>query len=181
VEYLVRQARITDVDRLYALCVEMGLRPALAPHWTRSACCASSSTCRTQASWSPRRVVRLRRCSAQPETIDSGRRVRRHGRRADRRLCHNAEKVADALIEEIMTSARRKGCAIVEVMLPENAALRACWTARASIRVSQHLPSGSPGQGTATTNNSVAAELPGSAGVTGQGQRQGPPGHHIKE
>ena len=43
------------------------------------------------------------------------------------RRSHGVE-VADALIEEIMTSARRKGCAIVEVMLPENAALRACWT-----------------------------------------------------
>jgi len=31
------------------------------------------------------------------------------------------------LVNEIMTSARRKGCTAVEVTLPENAELRACW------------------------------------------------------
>jgi predicted GNAT family N-acyltransferase len=40
---------------------------------------------------------------------------------------HNAEKVADGLIEEILNSARRKGCAAVEVMLTEEAALRESW------------------------------------------------------
>jgi len=40
---------------------------------------------------------------------------------------HSAEKVAEGLIAEIMTSARRKGCTSVEVAVPEDPALRAAW------------------------------------------------------
>jgi ribosomal protein S18 acetylase RimI-like enzyme len=129
VEYLVRQARITDVDRLYALCVEMGATPGAGTPldaigllrqliYMPNASVVVAEAGRQIAGGA---VLSLRpsiQAGGFVGTVDvlivaSG---------------HNAEKVADALIEEIMTSARRKGCAIVEVMLPENAALRACWT-----------------------------------------------------
>ena len=40
---------------------------------------------------------------------------------------HDVEKVAEVLIGEILLSARRKGCVSVEVTVPADATLAACW------------------------------------------------------
>ena len=128
-EYLVRQARITDVDRLYALCVEMGATPGAGTPldaigllrqlvYLPNASVALAEGNRQLAGGA---VLGLRpsiRSGGFVGTVDVL--VVANG--------HDTEKVADLLIEEMLHSARRKGCAIVEVMLPENAALRACWT-----------------------------------------------------
>ncbi|MGD0019625.1 MAG: GNAT family N-acetyltransferase [Candidatus Limnocylindrales bacterium] len=127
-EYLVRQARITDVDRLYALCVEMGAAPGAGTP--------------LDAVGLLRQLVYIPNASVM--VAEAGRQIAGGavlGLRPSVRVGgfvgtvdvlvvapgHNVEKVADELIVEIMTSARRKGCTAVEVMLPEGAALRACW------------------------------------------------------
>ena len=43
---------------------------------------------------------------------------------------HDVEAVADALIEEMLRSARNKGCALVEVARPADPAERARWDRR---------------------------------------------------
>ena len=127
-EYLVRQARITDVDRFYALCVEMGAAPGAGTPldaigllrqlvYIPNASVVVAEAGRQIAGGA---VLGLRpsvQAGGFVGTVDVL--VVARG--------HNAEKVADALIEEIMVSARRKGCAAVEVVLPENSALRGCW------------------------------------------------------
>jgi hypothetical protein len=52
---------------------------------------------------------------------------------------HSAEKVADTLIKEILRSAKNKGCAFVEVTLPDDAALRACWKRNGFARAAANL------------------------------------------
>ncbi len=127
-DYLVRQARITDVDRLYALCVEMGAAPGAGTPldaigllrqliYMPNASVVVAEAGRQIAGGA---VLGLRpsvRAGGFVGTVDVL--VVAPG--------HNAEKVADELVNEIMTSARRKGCTAVEVTLPENAELRACW------------------------------------------------------
>jgi predicted N-acetyltransferase YhbS len=128
VDYLVRQARITDVDRLYALCVEMGAAPGAGTPldaigllrqlvYMPNASVVVAEGGRQIAGGA---VVGLRpsvRAGGFVGTVDVL--VVAPG--------HSVEKVADELIVEIMTSARRKGCSAVEVMLPDDANLRACW------------------------------------------------------
>jgi hypothetical protein len=128
VDYLVRQARITDVDRFYALCVELGAAPGAGTP--------------LDALGLLRQLVYMPNASV--VVAEAGRQIAGGavlGLRPSVRVGgfvgtvdvlvvapgHSVEKVADGLIEEIMTSARRKGCTAVEVMLPENADLRACW------------------------------------------------------
>jgi hypothetical protein len=128
VDYLVRQARITDVDRMYALCVDMGAAP--------------SATTPLDAAGLLRQLVYMP--SASVVVAEAGRQIAGGavlGLRPSVQVGgfvgtvdvlvvaqgHNAEKVADGLIEEILSSARRKGCVAVEVTLTEEAALRACW------------------------------------------------------
>jgi L-amino acid N-acyltransferase YncA len=128
VDYLVRQARITDVDRLYALCVEMGAAPGAGTP--------------LDAIGLLRQLVYMPNASV--VVVEAGRQIAGGavlGLRPSVQAGgfvgtvdvlvvargHNAEKVTDELIVEIMTSARRKGCTAVEVALPENAASHACW------------------------------------------------------
>jgi hypothetical protein len=128
VDYLVRQARITDVDRFYALCVEMGAAPGAGTP--------------LDAIGLLRQLVYMPNASV--VVAEAGRQIAGGavlGLRPSVRAGgfvgtvdvlvvapgHSVEKVADVLIEEIKISARRKGCSEVEVMLPDHAELRACW------------------------------------------------------
>lgn len=127
-DYLVRQARITDIDRLYALCVEMGAAPSAGTPldaigllrqlvYMPNASVVVAETGRQIAGGA---VLGLRpsvRAGGFVGTVDVL--VVAHG--------HSIDKVSDGLIEEIMTSARRKGCTSVEVALPDDSTLRACW------------------------------------------------------
>jgi hypothetical protein len=118
VEYLVRQARITDVDRFYALCAEKGAVPdGDSPMdaigllrqlvYLPGASVALAEGNRQLAGGA---VLGLRpsvRTGGFVGTIDVL--VVANG--------HDGEKVTDLLIEEMLLSARRKGCTSVEVML----------------------------------------------------------------
>jgi hypothetical protein len=118
VEYLVRQARITDVDRLYALCAEKGAVPG--------------GDSPIDAIGLLRQLVYLPNASV--ALVEAGRQlvggavlglrpsVRTGGfvGTVDVLVVANGqdgEKIAELLIEEMMHSARRKGCTSVEVML----------------------------------------------------------------
>jgi GNAT superfamily N-acetyltransferase len=128
VDYLVRQARITDVDRLYAMFVEMGAAPG--------------ADTPLDAIGLMRQLVYMPNASVL--VAEAGRQITggavlclRPSVRAGGFVGtvdvlvvaqgHSIDKVADGLIEEIILSARRKGCSTVEVTLPDNAAIRACW------------------------------------------------------
>jgi hypothetical protein len=118
VEYLVRQARITDVDRFYALCAEKGAVPdGDSPMdaigllrqlvYLPGASIALAEGNRQLAGGA---VLGLRpsvRTGGFVGTIDVL--VVANGQ--------DGEKVTDLLIEEMLLSARRKGCTSVEVML----------------------------------------------------------------
>jgi hypothetical protein len=128
VEYLVRQARITDVDRLYALCAEKGLTPpsdspldaigllrqlVYLPN-------ASVALCETGRQLAGGSVLGLRpsiRAGGFIGTIDFL--VVANGM--------DGPKVADLLIEELLHSARRKGCSSVEVTLAPEGELYSSW------------------------------------------------------
>jgi N-acetylglutamate synthase-like GNAT family acetyltransferase len=128
VEYLVRQARITDVDRLYALCAEKGAVPGgetpidaisllrqlvYLPN-------ASVAVAEANHQMVGGAVLGLRpsvRSGGFVGTID----VMVVGPNLD------GEKIADLLIEEMLHSARRKGCTSVEVMLTPDAEHLSSW------------------------------------------------------
>jgi N-acetylglutamate synthase-like GNAT family acetyltransferase len=139
VEYLVRQARITDVDRLYALCAEKGAVPdgdspmdaigllrqlVYLPN-------ASVALVEANRQIAGGAVLGLRpsvRTGGFVATIDvlvvaSG---------------HDGEKVADLLIEELLLSARRKGCTAVEVMLASDDEHFASWQGHGFTRMAQN-------------------------------------------
>jgi N-acetylglutamate synthase-like GNAT family acetyltransferase len=139
VEYLVRQARITDVDRLYALCAEKGAVPdGDSPMdaigllrqlvYLPSASVALVEANRQLAGGA---VLGLRpsvRTGGFVATIDvlvvaSG---------------HDGEKVADLLIEELLLSAKRKGCTAVEVMLTPEDEHFASWQGHGFVKAGPH-------------------------------------------
>ena len=129
-EYLVRQARITDVDRLYALCAEKGAVPdGDSPMdaigllrqlvYLPNASVALAEGNRQLAGGA---ILGLRpsvRTGGFVGTIDVL--VVANG--------HDGEKVTDLLIEEMLLSARRKGCTTVEVMLKPDAENFSSWQA----------------------------------------------------
>ena len=127
-EYLVRQARITDIDRLYALCAERGAvpdgdTPLDAISLLRQLVympAASVVLVEGNHQILGGAVLGLRpsiRSGGFVGTID----VLVVARGLD------GEKVADLLIEEMLHSARRKACTSVEVMLPPDAEFLSNW------------------------------------------------------
>jgi predicted GNAT family N-acyltransferase len=129
VDYLVRQARITDVDRLFALCVEAGIAP--------------TGVTPLDAVGLLRQLVYMPNASVL--VAEAGRQIVGGavlGLRPSVRVGgfigtvdvmvlargHPATKIAEPLIAEIMASAKRKGCPAVEVELDDDATLRTCWT-----------------------------------------------------
>jgi predicted N-acetyltransferase YhbS len=128
VEYLVRQARITDVDQFYALCAEMGATPGAGSPLDalgllrQLVYIPNASVVVAEAG---RQIVGGAVLGLRPSVRSGG-----FVGTVDVLLVapgHNVDKVAEGLINEIMTSARRKGCTAVEVALPDDAALRGAW------------------------------------------------------
>ncbi len=127
-EYLIRPARITDIDRLSALCAEMGMVAAsgtpldaadllrqlvFLPH-------ASVLVAEARKDLAGAAVLALRpsiQAGGFVGTVDFL--VVAKG--------HDPDRVTDALIEEVVRSAKNKGCAVVEVMLPDDPLLRERW------------------------------------------------------
>ena len=139
-EYLVRQARITDVDQLFALCVEMGAAPDAGSPLDalgllrQLVYMPSASVVVAEAG---RQIVGGAVLGLRP-SVQSGGFVGT----VDVLVVaqgHNVERIAEGLIAEIMTSARRKGCTAVEVALPEDAALSACWLRHGFAPGSAHI------------------------------------------
>jgi N-acetylglutamate synthase-like GNAT family acetyltransferase len=128
VEYLIRQARITDIERLSALCVEMGVAPGLDSSIDATGLLrqlvyipnASVLIAEARRQMAGGAVLALR------PSIEAGGFVGTVDVLVVARG-YDTEEVADALIVEMLRSARNKGCATVEVMLTKDAALRACW------------------------------------------------------
>jgi N-acetylglutamate synthase-like GNAT family acetyltransferase len=127
-EYLARQARITDIDRLYALCADKGVVPG---------------------GESPIDAIGLLRQfvympTASVALVEAGRQLAGGavlGLRPSVRVGgfvgtvdllviadgQDADRVADLLIEELLLSARRKGCTAVEVMLTSESDYMSNW------------------------------------------------------
>ncbi len=127
-EYLVRQARITDVDRLFALCVEMGVAPGPGTP-------LDAVGLLRQLVYMPNASVFVAESGHQivGGTVLGLRPSVRSGGfigTVDVLVVargHSLDRVADPLIEEVMNSARRKGCPAVEITLTDDPAMRACW------------------------------------------------------
>jgi hypothetical protein len=128
VEYRIREARITEVDRFRALCSEMGVL-------CKSGSSIDVASLLRQLVYIPNATVLLAEAGREiaggailalrPSVHDGG-----FVGTVDLLVVgrgHDEEKVATALITEIVRSAKNKGCAQVEVSLPRNAALRGCW------------------------------------------------------
>ena len=139
-EYLIREARITEIDRFAALCSEMGAIPKAASPidatgllrqlvYIPNATVLIAEAGRVMAGGA---ILALRpsvQAGGFIGTVD----VLVVGRG------HDTEQVADKLIAEIVRSARNKGCAMVEVVLQKNAALRACWQRHGFTETTAHL------------------------------------------
>lgn len=128
VEYLVRTARITDIDRLVALSGETiqssGTPGALAP-----------ADLLRQLVYLPQAsifVAEVRRDVVGGAVLALRPSVRAGGFVGTVDLLvvdpdHDAERVTDALIEEVIRSAQNKGCSVVEAALSEDPAERTRW------------------------------------------------------
>lgn len=139
-EYLVRQARITDVDRLYALCAERGMTPPPDSPldaigllrqlvYMASASVAVAETGRQLAGGA---ILGLRpsvRAGGFIGTVDLL--VVADG--------SDAPRVADLLIEDLLNSARRKGCAGVEVTLQAEGEFNSSWQDHGFTRAAGNL------------------------------------------
>jgi len=128
VEYLVRAARITDIDRLVALVENSspgadGSSPMVATDLLR------------QLVYIPQASVFV--AEARREVVGGAVLALRPSVRAggfvgtvdllvvDPR--HDADRVTDALLEEVLRSARNKACAVVEAAQPDDPAERTRW------------------------------------------------------
>jgi N-acetylglutamate synthase-like GNAT family acetyltransferase len=130
VEYLVRQARITDVDRLYALCAEKGAVPdGNSP--------MDAIGLLRQLVYLPNASVALAEANRQlvgGAVLGLRPSVRTGGFVGTIDVLvvadgYDGDKVADLLIEEMLLSARRKGCTAVEVMLMSDSEHFSSWQA----------------------------------------------------
>jgi N-acetylglutamate synthase-like GNAT family acetyltransferase len=131
VDHQVRAARITDIDRLAALCAEAmskaaGDGPLVAPDLLRQLVYipqASVLVAEVRRSVIGVAILALRpsvRAGGFVGTVDL--------LVVDPR--HDVDAVADTLIEEVLRSARNKGCVTVEVTRPEDPAEQARWSRR---------------------------------------------------
>ncbi len=138
-EYLVRQARITDIERFGALCTEMGafagtgspLDPTGLLRQLVYLPNASVLIAEVQRELAGGAVLALRpsiQAGGFVGTVDLL--VVGHG--------FDADRVTDALIEELLRSAKNKGCATVEVVLQDDA-LSARWLRHGFAAATAHL------------------------------------------
>jgi predicted N-acetyltransferase YhbS len=121
VHYLVRPARITDVDRLVALSHEPQ-RPGRAPGSPIAADLLRQLVFLPHASVivaeEGRDVVGGAVLSLRPSVRDGGYVGTIDVLLVDGR--HDSDRVSDALIEEVLRSARNKGCRMVEAAMPHD-------------------------------------------------------------
>jgi GNAT superfamily N-acetyltransferase len=128
VEYLVRTARITDIDRLVALSVASGL--------------ASGGASPMDAADLLRQLVYLPQASifvaeSRREVVGGAVLALRPSVRSGGYVGtvdllvvdaeHDADRLADALIEELVRSASNKGCTVVEAARPGDPAELSRW------------------------------------------------------
>ena len=130
VEYLVRPARITDIDRLVALS-DAELRVG------RDASPLDAADLLRQLVYLPQASIFV--AEAQRHVVGGAVLALRPSVRAGGFVGtidllvvdpdHDAHRVADALIEEVVRSASNKGCTLVEAARPEDEAALSRWTA----------------------------------------------------
>lgn len=125
-EYLVRAARITDIDRLVALsdAVREERRGPL-----------DASDLLRQMVYLPQASIFV--AEARKEVVGGAVLSLRPSVRAGGYVgtvdllvvddAHDADRVTDALLEEVVRSAKNKGCTTVEAALPDDPAERARW------------------------------------------------------
>jgi predicted N-acetyltransferase YhbS len=128
VEYLVRTARITDIDRLVALS-DGAVRSSGGAGGLNSADLLRQLVYLPQASIF---VAEVRREVVGGAVLALRPSVQAGGFVGTVDLLvvdpdHDADRVTDALIEEVIRSAQNKGCSIVEAALPEDPAERTRW------------------------------------------------------
>ncbi len=130
-DYQVRAARITDIDRLVALCAEAtskaaGDAPLVAPDLLRQLVYLPQASVL---------VVESRRSVIAAAVLALRPSVRAGGYVGTVDLLvsdpdHDVDAVVAVLIEEVMRSAKNKGCTTVEVARPTDPAERARWERR---------------------------------------------------
>jgi len=131
VDYQVRAARITDIDRLVALCAEAtskaaGDAPLVAPDLLRQLVYLPQAS--VLVAESRRTVIGVAVLALRPS-------VRAGGFVGTVDLLasdpeHDVDAVVDVLIEEVLRSAKNKGCTTVEVARPTDPGERARWERR---------------------------------------------------
>jgi hypothetical protein len=131
VDYQVRAARITDIDRLVALCagtssMDEGAGPLVAPDLLRQLVYLPQASVL---------VAEIRRTIIGAAILALRPSVRAGGFVGTVDLLvtdprHDVDAVVDVLIEELLRSARNKGCASVEVARPTDSAERSRWDRR---------------------------------------------------
>ena len=127
-EYLVRAARITDIDRIVAL------SDGVVPMSGATVALGSADLLR-QLVYLPQAsifVAEARRdvvggavLALRPSVVAGG-----FVGSVDLLVVdpeHDADRVTDALLEEVIRSAKNKGCSVVEAALPEDPAERTRW------------------------------------------------------
>jgi hypothetical protein len=128
VDYQARPARITDIDRLYAIFAEMGAV-------TGVGATLNGANLLRQLVYMPNASVLIAEAGRQMAggavlALRPSVRIGGFVGTVDVLVAgqgHDVDKVADVLIDEILQSARRKGCATVEVTVTADTTLLACW------------------------------------------------------
>jgi GNAT superfamily N-acetyltransferase len=128
VQYLVRQARITDIDRLVGLCgastlTARGSGPMDAADLMRQLVYLPQAS--VFVAESQRDVVGGAILALRPSVTAGG-----FVGTVDLLVvdpAHDADLVTDALLEEVLKSARNKACAVVEASSPADPAERTRW------------------------------------------------------
>jgi predicted N-acetyltransferase YhbS len=128
VEYLVRAARVTDIDRLVALSdAAVGMHRGDSP--------LASADLLRQLVYLPQAsifVAEARRLVVGGAVLALRPSVRAGGYVGTVDLLvvdpeHDADRITEALLEEILRSASNKGCTVVEAVGPEDPAARTRW------------------------------------------------------
>jgi L-amino acid N-acyltransferase YncA len=140
VEYLVRAARITDIERLAELC-EVNPR-------------AASGSSPIDAASLLRQLVYLPQASvfvaeARREVVGGAILALRPSVRAGGYVgtvdllvvdpAHDADRLTDALLEEVLRSAHNKACSAVEAVRPDDPAERTRWERQGFIETGPHI------------------------------------------
>ena len=124
VEYLVRAARVTDIDRLVALSDDAGAigrgdEPARRGRSPAPARLPAAGQHRRRRSAARRR----RRRGPRAPSVRSSRRLRRHRSTSwSSTRSTTPTAITEALLEELLRSASNKGCTVVEAERPDDPA-----------------------------------------------------------